>query len=99
MLLTWGSTLKLRSINGISETLLVKKTTRSRAEGNMAKAINIIELGPEAKKQLEGILPLIPEKWEVYAKVFLLIYGLNSLADAKWVINRIRRELDNMGKP
>ena len=64
----------------------------------MNKALNYDELPESMKKQLAGEIGVIPGKWEVYAKVWLLIIGLNSLADAIWVINRIRRTLDNMRK-
>lgn len=64
----------------------------------MNKPLNFEDLPEETKRQLEGQLEVIPGKWEVYAKVLLLIMTLNSLAEAKWVINRLRRELDNMGK-
>ena len=65
----------------------------------MVKPLNFEDLPAETKRQLEGVMEVIPGKWEVYAKVLLLIMTLNSLAEAKWVINRLRRELDNMGKP
>ncbi len=64
----------------------------------MNKAIDVSQLSPEVRAQLAGELELIPEKWEVYAKVLLLIMTLHSLPTAKWVINRLRRELDRMGK-
>jgi len=64
----------------------------------MNKALNFSELPEETKKQLAGVIGVIPGKWEVYAKVWLLLISLNSLADAKWVVNRLRRILDNMGK-
>lgn len=64
----------------------------------MNKAIDLSELSPEVRAQIAGELELIPEKWEVYAKVLLLIMSLHSLPTAKWVINRLRRELDKMGQ-
>ncbi len=64
----------------------------------MNRAINIEELSADTQRQLAGVLEVIPGKWEVYAKVLLLVMTLNSLPEAKWVINRLRRELDNMGK-
>lgn len=64
----------------------------------MNQAINIEDLPEETRAQLAGEIGVIPRKWEVYARVLLLVMTLNSLPDAKWVINRLRRELDNMGK-
>jgi len=64
----------------------------------MNQAINVEDLPEETKRQLEGVLEVIPRKWEVYGRVLLLVMTLNSLPEAKWVINRLRRELDNMGK-
>jgi len=62
------------------------------------QALRFEDLPAATKRQLEGELAVIPGKWEVYAKVLLLVMTLNSLAEAKWVINRLRRELDRMGK-
>jgi len=64
----------------------------------MNNKINIDDLDPVTRARISKELEEIPEKWEVYAKVLLLIMGLHSLPTAKWVINRIRRELDRMGK-
>lgn len=64
----------------------------------MNRTINVDELDAETRARIAGELEEIPEKWEVYAKVLLLVMTLHSLPTAKWVINRLRRELDNMGK-
>lgn len=64
----------------------------------MNRAINVDELDTETRARIAGELEVIPEKWEVYAKVLLLIMSLHSLPTAKWVINRLRRELDKMGQ-
>lgn len=59
--------------------------------------IPIEELSVETIEKLGLKEDKLPEKWNVYARALLLISQL-PFADAFWVINRIRRELDSMNK-
>ena len=61
----------------------------------MNQKINMEDLPPDARAIIQGQAAVIPEKWGVYASIYLLLMPL-SLKDAKWINNKIRRELERM---
>ena len=59
------------------------------------QAIPLEELSEETREQLGINKTMLPEKWVVHAKVMLLLSSVE-VSDAKWIVNKIRRDLERL---
>lgn len=61
----------------------------------MKPAVNLVDLPTSLQRDLQPLTSMLPPKWSTYARILLLIQDL-PLHQAKWVINKIRRDLERL---